>query len=246
MYEDLVTYPKKHDEKDFIYIVHGFVPRGEEVVTKELMARKVDRIKDEDKFFSASMIGCLSEENAKKRFGCRKEIRQIGNFGGYGLIIRPADENVYVAWNCDIGSPTDEERLKRFAYENKNKRKPPLKILTDTPDPNGLKYNEMIIRGGKENKVEGVFYQRDWGGVEEGKHEELASVLNKIYNTGMPLIELPELNLGYDKAEDVDEDTWRRTNVLSTQFQIMQLQVEFDNYWKDRGLGAPTPETFKY
>ena len=234
MYEDCVTDPRNHDSEDFIYIVHGFMPRGKE--PPEFMARKVDRIFDEDKFFCASMIGNLSEENAKKRFGYGRKIAQTGNFGGYGLILRPEDENVYVAWNSDIGSPTDEERLNKFALKNKYKRKTPFELLTETPDLKGLKYNEMIIRGSKGNKVEGVFYQDGWKGVEEGNHEELKSILSKIYETELPLVELPEFKNSYDVPEGVDEDTWRRVNVLSTQSQIMQSQIEFDNYWEDRQL----------
>jgi len=175
-----LTNPEEHRPDNFVYLAHGLMDwNGNGLTTKEIKER-VERIRDSNQFYRVSMIGCLSKEAARKKFNYYKEISQIGTFGVVGLILAPAcDDAVYVAWNCDLGSPHNQEDLVRFAQQHRRKTQFPLKLLTETKGPEGMKYNELILRGDKETKIQGIF-QRRVDKETEQKTRILVDICNKI------------------------------------------------------------------
>jgi hypothetical protein len=194
MFKEVLTDPKKHNPEYFIYLVHGILAvEGTDLKIEE----KLKDVKTQGRFFRASLIGKMSKESAKK-IGWdvfkEQDISQLITFGAIGFIIEPFnDEVIKIAWNADIGSPRDQESLRKFVAKHKFKIKNPYELLTSTPD--GL-HNELILEGHQGNAIRGIFvvegYERSKANLEA--LEALTTLISeemKVKASEIPVIKLP-------------------------------------------------------
>ncbi|MEK6862361.1 MAG: hypothetical protein AABY07_10450, partial [Nanoarchaeota archaeon] len=112
MFKKSLTEPNEHNPNDFIYLVHGLLDWNGNGISPQEMKDKVNRVRDPNQFYRASMIAHLDGEAAKQRIGWHGgEVYQMGTFGDVGVIVDPAyDDLVQIAWNCDLGSPWDPKK----------------------------------------------------------------------------------------------------------------------------------------
>ena len=229
MFKELLTEPKEHNPNDFIYLVYSLIDLHGNSISPQKMRDKVNRVRDPNQFYSASMIAHLDKESAKKRIGYIREVYQIGTFGDIGIIVDPAyNDLVKIAWNCDLGSPLDPKELENFVQEHKGKIKNPLTLLTQTRGPAGFKYNELILKGDENTVVKGVFFKPQYSRTEyEGK--QLGAIVSEIMQSEVPIIELPATPINnYDNIKDPKEREKRRAlDDIKSQSESMEAHLEF-------------------
>ncbi len=224
MFKEVLTNPKKHNPNDFIYLVHSFLDWNGNGISHQEMEDKVNRVRDPNQFYRASIIAHLDGESAKQKIGWYGgEVYQMGTFGNIGIIVDPAyDGLVQIAWNCDIGSPWDPKKLEKYVQEHKGKIRYLLPLLTETKGEDSIKYNELILRGDKETVVKGVFF-RSQDSKTEHKGRQLGEIVSDLMQTEVPVIELPApIIKNYDDIEDQKErDVMRSLDYLRTENAIM-------------------------
>jgi len=230
-----LTDPRKHNPDDFIYIVSGMSIDVDKPKDIDLIGlkRRIERIKNPYMFYSGSLIGCLDEEATKRRLIHYQKVNQTGTFGDVGLILNPAEEDIYVAWNCDLGSPTETKSLNDFAIKNRGKIKTPFELLTKTVGPENLKCNELVLHGNPGREIQGVFV-RGKRGID--KAASLAELVNMRENKDIPIIHLPEYSEdSYNKIVDpIEREEYRQLSFLQTQCEIMQASQEFRDFYKPK------------
>ena len=194
------------------------------------MKNKVNRVKDPNQFYRASMIAHVNGEFAKQRMGWHGgDIHQTGAFGDVGIIIDPAyDGLVQIAWNCDMGSPNDPKELERYVQQHKGKIRDPLTLLTKTIGLDNIKYNELILRGDEGTVVKGVFFI-PYTSKTERKGRQLGEIVSELMQTDVPIIELPASPIEkYENIEDPNKRELMRTvKNLQALCEIMQTHSEF-------------------
>ncbi len=230
MFKEKLTRADEHNPNDFVYLVHTLMDRNRDGngVPFSSVRDKIGKIKDPNQFYSASLIGSLDAESAKRRLGYEREVCQLGTFGHVGLVLNPAaDDIVYVAWNCDIGSPDDSKELEGFAVQHKGKILSPCVLLTDTRGNASVKYNEMIVRGDENTDITGVFYRTDFWESGRSDGERLRENVREVLQEEVPFIELPKLPIpGYDEITDPEEKEF----ALVQMARIGSLQVDLVQY----------------
>ncbi|MEA3329848.1 MAG: hypothetical protein U9Q06_03835 [Nanoarchaeota archaeon] len=238
MIREVLTNPKEHNKDDFIYLVHGLLDRNGNGISPQELKEKVQWVNDPSQFYRASLIGHLDERVAKERFGYRRDINQSGTFGDIGLILDPTNEDsLYIAWNCDLGSPGDPEQLREYALKNRGKRKYPFELLTQTVGPKGREYNELILKGDKDTAVKGVFFRGDDANTKD-KARMLTDITCEAVQSEVPVVELPQYpRPSYEEIEDPEQRKLAQSfDMLGSQNQIMQAHLEFEdpNHYRDR------------
>lgn len=149
-YVETLTNPKEHNEDNYVYIVHS--------TDLDNVEGAIKKIKNPENHFSASLIGKLPKEEAKEKLSYHGGVEQTETFYPVGLIVSPAEpDDIKVAWNCDLGVPTDQEELKEWVKEHEGKRKPPVSLLTQSVG--SIPYNEMVIQGDEKTEIQGIFYK---------------------------------------------------------------------------------------
>jgi len=227
MFKIKLTDPKEHNPEDFVYLVHGLHNwHGDEKFSFDQIQDRISNVQDPTQFYRASMIGHLDEEAAKKRFIYHGKISQLATFGNVGLILNPAHDGlVYVAWNCDLGSPGDHEELKKFAEKHKDKVRAPFSLLIETIEHEYVKYNEMIVKGHPDTEVQGVFYQGlNQETEKEGKR--LADIVSGVCKREIPVIGLP-FKKKVDSSNPEEREVQQELDILELQLQILQIKAEF-------------------
>jgi RimJ/RimL family protein N-acetyltransferase len=190
-YKNALTDPENHDSNNYIYLVRG-VAFNDLDKPAEIQAHVTDKIKDPNLFYRASMVGVLSPEAVKQRFGSQEEVYQVSTYNLFGLVLDPAsDDIVHIAWNCDLGSPLEPRKLEQFVKEHEGKRRDLFTLLANTREG----YNELIIRGDEETKVVGVFYSpidvEYFDSKAKVKSEILRDVVSEFAGRELPLVEIP-------------------------------------------------------
>jgi hypothetical protein len=188
-YSELLTDPRTHDPEDFAYITHGIVNwDGDDLdLTREFFGERIGRIRDPTQFYNASLIGVMSTENAMERLGYDKELRRPNPAGMGGLILKPPEDSIYVAWNFDLGTPTESDKLIKWTSRHRGKVKPPIKLLSDKHLDF---YNHIVIRGDEKASIEGVFYSH---GSDKAKEfgTLLKDSMDDMLGEDLPLIGVP-------------------------------------------------------
>lgn len=231
MFKEILTNPIEHDPNNFIYIVSGLLDFNVNIVWPDRIWHKINRIRDPNQFYKASIIGCLSDDYAKQTMEYYEgEINQTGIFRDIGVIVNPvSDELIYIAWNCDISSPCDMEELKTFITKHKGKIKDPLMLLTQTRGI--IRYNELIIRGDKETSIQGVFYKDREDSRNKHTGKLLCEIVSGIIQRDIPLIKLPVQAIPYNEIKDKKErEAMRNLCLLNREKELMQTRLEFENY----------------
>ena len=200
-YNEALTDPRTHDPENFVYMTHGIVNwEGDDIdLTDEYFDDRICRIRDSSRFYDTSIIGVMSSEDAMKSLGYGKDIRNLNPAGSGGLILKPPEDSIYVAWNFDLGSPIDPESLKIWANRHRGKIKPPIRLLLD----NHLDfYNHLVIRGDERTVIDGVFYlDRDSRAKEFGTmlKDSVVDVLGE---------DIPLVRIEYETAMPKNEFLW--------------------------------------
>jgi hypothetical protein len=114
---------------------------------------KISKINNAGRFYNASLVSRMPKEVAKEKVGYFGSISHMRPFGNAGLIIRPDEEAIAVAYNGDIRPPCDEN-LPQWSTKHTSKIMSPRKLLTKTRF--GL-FNSMVIEGSPDTLIEGVF-----------------------------------------------------------------------------------------
>jgi hypothetical protein len=230
MFKQVLTEPKEHNPKDFIYLVHGLLNWNGDGISLQEMKSKVNRVRDPNRFYRASIIASLNGEAARQRIGwCGGDVHQLGTFGNVGVMVDPAHDGlVQIAWNCDLGSPLDSKELEKFIKEHRGKIKYPLTLLTKTQGPDDIKYNELILKGDKNTSVKGVFFKPQ-DSKTEYRGRQLGEVVSELMKNQVPVIELPVAPIkNYGDIKDPKErETMRTLDNLRLQNEIMQAHLEF-------------------
>ncbi|MEM3074552.1 MAG: hypothetical protein QW727_01250 [Candidatus Pacearchaeota archaeon] len=211
MFKELLTEPKNHNPTNFIYLVHS-------IIFHEEMNDKINRVRDPNQFYRASMIAHLDSESAKQRIDWDwhgGEVYQMGAFGSIGIIVDPAyNDLVQIAWNCDLGSPCDPKELEEFVQKHRGKIKSPLYLLTQTKGLKDIKYNELILRGYRDTAIKGVFFRSQNSEIEY-KGRQLGKIVSELMQSEVPIVELPPVVIdNYDEIKCPEEREMRR--VVST------------------------------
>lgn len=228
-FKKFLTDPNEHNPENFVYLVHGILDGGNGINPYEI-ERRTERVKDPDQFYRASMVACLDKKTAIEKLSYHDDIHQIATFGNVGIIIDPTDNGlVQIAWNCDLGSPVDPEELRKYVEEHKGKIKNPFGLLTQTLKNPLYNYNELILKGDKETEIKGVFYRE--GDIESHRKAGLlAGVVHRLYQVEIPVIGLPpNKRPDYDNVNPQDRELAEQCSLLSDQFKINQLLLEFFN-----------------
>ena len=230
MFKKSLTEPKEHNPNDFIYLVHGLLDWNRNGISPQEMKDKVNKVRDPNQFYRASMIAHLDGESAKQRIGWHGgEVYQMGTFGKVGVIVDPAyDDLVQIAWNCDLGSPLNPKELERFVQEHKGKIRHPLTLLTQIKGLDNIKYNELILKGDENTDIKGVFF-RPQDSKTEYKGKQLGEIVSELIQDEVPVIELPAIPIkNYDDIKDLKEKEMMRTlDNLRLQNEIIQTHLEF-------------------
>lgn len=143
---DSLTDPSKKQEK-FIYLVHGIRP-GVSLYPEELKKRIYD-LQNPDFYYCASLIGNLPSNDFEG------DISQLDTFYKIGLVLKPVPFDIRVAWNCEIGSPFDQESIKKWVSEHDNRILSIYEILSNTKGG----YNQLVLNGNPKIQIKGIFYQ---------------------------------------------------------------------------------------
>ncbi len=248
MFKEILTDPKEHDPNNFIYLVHSFInisPDPDDGIPTQKVYDTIDRIMSPGKFYSASLIGRLDRESAKQRFNWDSEINQLGTYGLVGIIIEPPkDESIQIAWNCDVGSPSNQEEFKKFVTKHYGKIKYPLILLTETV---GL-YNELILEGGG-TKIKGVFYKYldtpDSNDYNKDKAEQLRDIISKVVQDEVPIIKIPLTDTKDHSEIKGSEVEGPEHAALQELLYKLKLMGALSNFYNERRIGeglhlAPT------
>jgi hypothetical protein len=187
MYNELLTDPRSHDENSFAYIVNGFVSMSNEKKKLDVseFEGKVKRIVDSSKFYNASIIGRIPKQVASEKLGYENEVKHLSTFGRVGLIVKPHEESIHVAYNGDMLAPVDEEMLGWYANRNKGKIKNPKNLLTKSLF--GM-YNHIIIKGDENTRIEGIFCQ--CLGKDDNNVAELKAAAEKVAGEDLPIVDV--------------------------------------------------------
>ena len=183
-----------HNPENFVYIAYAFMDLMYDPLTPEGIESKVRSITDSDNFFRASLVGRVTGEDEKQKIVNKygPKIANTSTLGYYGFIVTPSDdESIYIAWNCDLGSPNDVDELRSFAFANKGKRRSVFHLLTDNVRDPHIDYNELILRGNPTTKISAVFYQEDGGSNVFDKATILIALAQNLLGYELPLIKLP-------------------------------------------------------
>ena len=195
-FKRILTDPDEHDPENFVYLMHGlshsmYDPKD----SIHKLDSKVKRITTPGEFYSASLVGVLDHEMMREKFGFWDTVNQTDLFGVYGFVLNPSeipvnDEIIKIAWYCDIGTPKNQEEVKRFVQEHEGKVKPPLHLLKSTVGRHPVKYNELVIEGHGDMDIVGVFY-KDMNKDVRNKAMEFQKTMEDLLQRKLPLIELP-------------------------------------------------------
>lgn len=229
MFKKMLTNPKEHNPNDFIYLVHALLDWNGNGITPQEMKDKVNRVRNPNNYYRASMISHLKKEASKQRIGYNGEVYQMGTFRNVGMILDPAHDGlIQIAWNCDLGSPWDPKELEKFVEQHKGKIRYPFRLLTQTAGDDSIKYNELVLKGDKGTDVKGVFY-KDMDSKTEHKGKILGEIVSEIMQSEVPIIGLTQPpSRNYDEIKDPKErDMMSTLDNLKAQNEIMQVHLEF-------------------
>ncbi len=197
---DYLTDPRNHNENNFIYLVHG--------INYDKTANEIEqilsRINTPGCFYSASLIGKLSKDKALRLLDYPHEINQTYTFGLIGFIVQPEkDEDIYIAWNCDIGSPLEPSELKEFARKHRGKKKSIVKLLTNAVGIKYIRYNELILQGSEDTKISGIFYREGLNEIGKEKLSLLTEVIEDFTKSKIPIVALPPFNYQHQTLREI-------------------------------------------
>lgn len=205
MFKELLTDTSAHNPENFIYVVRGmpqlrpygrgYFPSRVAKSSQSLITDTIARLRSPTKFFSASLVGKLDAQSAKEKLGYDGIVFQTDTCGLAGLIVEPhTDDDIWIAWNCDIGSARpSEDYFRKFASEHQGKVRSPLTLLTRADGILAIYWNELVLQGNPQIRIAGVFYpatdlQSSWG---KNYGKLLAQVVSELEGKEIPLIELP-------------------------------------------------------
>ena len=212
MYRAHLTDPKLHDPANFIYVVCGIIDykalseaHSVDVFDKNAVHLALQKVRNFRDFYSASLVGKLDSSRAKETLDWSNgELSQLATFGNLGLIIKPEDTDVWVAWNSDIGTPGCKEERIPFVQKHKGKRKSVYDLMTDAlkvSNPS-VSYNELVIQGNPNVDITGLFYKTPCRSKLERQIKTVSQIVMDALKEELPIIEIPEpVN-----AKEYDED----------------------------------------
>jgi hypothetical protein len=155
MFADILTDPGKHTSS-YLYLAHA-------ICGDRKLQSRMYTLTTPGEFYSASLIG---------RIGA---VEHTDTFTTYGLIVRPPESSIYVAWNCDLGT---KDKKAEVAMKNRGRVMSPHILLRES-----VGHNEVLAEGNPLTKVEGVFCKSEY---------DLDTALAISGELGIPLVYLPE------------------------------------------------------
>jgi hypothetical protein len=183
MYLEILSDPQTHNTAHHIYIAHAI--NDSHRITGSLLKRKIRGFRDPNSFYCASLVGRVEKEFFEKYRGTGPLQSEMDGTAGLALRL-PTEDLIKVASVEDLGSPED---LAAYVKEHRNLATP-LQLLGLSVGAEGSRdYNEMIIRGHPDTRVNGVLC------TDYRKGRLLQDLVRKI-GYEVPLIELPRKELG--------------------------------------------------
>lgn len=222
MYCANLTNPKLHDPANFVYIVHGIMDYGPyllknkksslegiEIDLTEIsdvvkMHYVLQKIRDPEDFYSASLVGRLSASRAKEILSWGGgELSHLATFGNFGFIMKPEDTDIWVAWHSDIGVPRDKQERKEFAQKFQGRKKSVYDLMTKPLEQSNsdVTHNELLIKGNPSVEIVGLFY-KSFGKKSERKGKISAQIALDTLKKEIPIIRIP----GYVGVKKYDKD----------------------------------------
>jgi len=225
MFKEVLTDPQKHNPSSFVYMVQGIVYPFTDDKLEKIRAdvdEKMEVLRDPKKYFCASLIGNLNHQNSLRVFGHNGKISQVGTYGNIGLVIEPyEEEQIQIAHNCDMGSPSEQEIKREFVSKYKGRIQSPFDLLTKTVG-NGTFYNELILQGHPKTKVGGIFFRPT---SKEGEYlsEMLRDTVNRKLESKVPIVEIP-LSVSQCDLKDIE---FTRPKLLESGDEIWKSLKDF-------------------
>jgi hypothetical protein len=244
MYTAKLTDPAKHDPDNFIYLVHGVMDyqqlSSNTSNPSANIIKSLKRIRDSEDFYSASLVGKLTASRAKETTDwCGGELSQLATFGRFGFILEPKDLDIWIAWNCDLGTPHDQEKRREFANKYRGRRKDVLDLLANPIGmSDGVNFNELVINGNQNTNIAGVFYKTTNKKTEtEGKN--LAQIAMDLLGKQLPVVVLHEtIKLkeydGDPKTQELQRELEGMRDILALQMSVREFREGKDSGFKIR------------
>ena len=196
MYKNLLTQPRLHDPKNFVYLA-----RALSQVSPLDVERAIREIKDPLGYAKASLIGRMEKEGALFNFSKEVEIDQAGSYGSFGVLVELAREDlIKIAWHSCLCSPTRDRAFREFTSQFAGIIETPFQLLTNAIGHSGIDYNEFIFQGDPENRIVGVFHE-GYDVFRKGHLETDLEAAVEIKNTIADILgeELPIIGTGFTR-----------------------------------------------
>src|SRR3989338_1016811 len=218
---------------NFSYDAKYFIDGGMSQTSN--ISNALRKVQDPNDFYSASLVGRLSQERMRRIFGSwgDRDISQLATFGTFGLILQPEDTDVWIAWDNDIGTPDDKEKRRDFAHKHKGKKKSWIDLLqTPLSYSKQASYNELVINGNPNTSIVGLFYTSiDEKSESTGKH--LAQRTMDLLKRHLPVIPIPLVEDEEDQSENPEtREKMRELRHLQMTCRLYESQEEFEHYFE--------------
>lgn len=206
-----LTDPKKHDPNEYMYICHSIQCYRAGELDEFGVRAIMEHLTSTDNYFSACLLG-RSEGRLVKEFGWDypPTIEQTATHTFVGFLLQPQDEfdaecRIPIAWNCDLGSPMNQEELRAYVKQYQGKKRSLYQLMTQSLGAcREFPRNELIVQGTPESIV-GIFYVDVRGEKtfrEDG--ESLSAQTNKVLGRELPLIEIVHEPARLSEESDIE------------------------------------------
>ncbi len=199
-----LTNIEDHNPAHFNYLVHAPVSFRVSDLSLEHVKYKLERLHDPSLVYRTSLIAP----------------QRTSTFGKIGVIVRPPEEAVLIAWDYDLGSPPDSIVSSEFIVKHKGKKKKWKQLL----DPTAQEHNELFIQGSPLTTLEGVMYQAS--NLQENA-SLLQQRLRELYNQTLPILYVPLSSSPGDKQEHDLKKQFSMTRFYNSSPSLIQKLKRF-------------------
>lgn len=202
MFEKL-TRPDELNDSRLLLLVHTFLyPYG--FPSQDELSRRLDLLQDRRHKYHASIVQKYHLDRYDQRdLEEFPRVDQVDTYGEFGVALLPREEDLLIAWDSDVFSPSmggSESEMRSFFGKYSKKKIRPLGSLLRCGyyAPLKMGYNDIVLKGRKENFPYAIVYHP----TEEGLRGRDA--LSKL------LPDSPAIDLGISWKENVECEVKRK------------------------------------
>lgn len=177
MYTDIFTSPEEHDPNNFIYLVRATYGENPQ--------KDLNTIQNE--YFNASLVGRMIAENAASRIGCNETVDQTGLWTHIGLIVKPRDEDIRIAWQSCLCK--DGRDLRELVAEYDGTRQEAKYLLRCPVAHYPALFNNVVVKGNPEIPVTGIYLlEMDCGLFYSSQISQYVQGVRETLGSNIPLV----------------------------------------------------------